>query len=677
MGESKTILLRDPLEFLVFNQEVITLFVDHNTTISGCITEFTDNELVIYLGETENQFFSPDLSGQEFKITCDYRAKRLEFSATVKNYNETSRWIATSIPHQGHLKNYRLWERTNFDFDPAELSAKIEVNTALGPATFHSSALCEFSYTDISLYIDRQQGLILPDDIVDNIVITSVGNTVFEASGRITRIEKENSAQDRLFVVIKLNDPNAKPVLDIEPNKRQSDRYIFEDRNHAFIEFVHPFTGARKIAQILDISNYGVSVVMQDGKFAMPPGLMLEEASMQLPMSGRLNLGLRVKAFTPDEDALKVSMVFVNPTPMLVKSVSNYVQTILSSNLQDATYEDLNELWYFYFETGFIYKEKRRHLQQSAETVKETFRRLLKNNTPLLKKILYKEEGVIKGHVTAIKVFDRTLMVQHLNALKAKNESAAMQVVRAITSYFMDHKANMVAGNRFICFYYRPNNTYPSIVFGEAVKLINNESVCWTFVYQYCLPSGHHETVIDNDIKVAEADYTDLTELESLLIRNREYNILKLECLAREQLVSMTISEEFKEIGLYRYRKVFVAKHAVTGERVYAVCNYASPGLNFSELTNGIKLFYDQENTPSAQVLIDALCETALQSYQDTDVKDPPLLLKTNQPIPASYMIEKNYTLFALDINHTKKFKNATEHVFSNFKEFIKRKKAV
>jgi hypothetical protein len=56
-------------------------------------------------------------------------------------------------------------------------------------------------------------------------------------------------------------------------------------------------------------------------------------------------------------------------------------------------------------------------------------------------------------------------------------------------------------------------------------------------------------------------------------------------------------------------------------------------------------------------------------------VIEPPLLLDINQPVPDCFAIEKNYTLFALDINHTRKFKNATEHIFANFRQFVKRKK--
>lgn len=679
MSHSKTILLHDPIEFLIFNRDIISLTFAQTNYINGRITEYSDTTLSIQLDTDELDMASNSI-GSDTLISCNYRSKRLEFNAVIIDYHGETKILTTSFPHQGKLVNYRLLERTFFDSDNSSLLAEIEIDTTLGHRTFKSNQFFEFSYHAISMFVDRNQGLIVPNDVVDRITIKSKKNTIFQATGKVSRIEKTESDNNRLFIVIQLDDPNAKPILDIEPNKRQSDRFIFENRNDAFVEFVHPFSQSKKMAQLLDISNSGISIIMQGTRYAMPPGLLIEKASMQLPMHTRLDVGLRVKGYYQeirDSEDLKVSMEFVNATPMLVKEVSNFVQHKLSSHLEDATFEDVNELWHFYFETGFIYKGKRQQLQSNAEVVKETFRLLLKSNTPLLKKILYKEEGIIKGHVTAIKVFDHALMVQHLNALKANSGSAAMQVIRGITSYFLDNRANHVSGNRYICFYYRPDNLYPALVFGEAVNLIDDEDLCWVDTYQFCLPAEDYPVIQNDDIEVYEASSEDLSNLETLLISNNDFNILRLEGLVRETMANMSITEAYERIGLYRYRRVFVAKIKTTGQRIYAVCSYASPGLNFSELTNSIKLFYSSDVKSTAQLLTDAVCAYALQTYLSTPVHNPALLLKSEQPVPASFVIEKNYTLFALDVRHTKKFKDATEHIFANLKEFVRKKKAV
>lgn len=679
MSQSKTIVLQGPIEFLIFNQEIITLFVDQTSFISGHIADRTKDTLLIQLDTHDPDMLINSL-GKEILVSSNYRSKRLEFSITIIEHEPISRVITTSVPHQGQLINHRQWERTCFDSESRSLRAEIVVDTMQGKRLFESCHLCEFSYQTLSLFVDRKQGLIFPNDFVDSVTIKSNRDAIFHATGKVTRIEKNEVRNDNMFVVIRLDDPNAKPILDIEPNKRHSDRFKFENKTDAFIEFIHPFSQSKKVAQLLDISNSGVSIVLQGSKFAMPPGLVIENVSMQLPMHARLDIKLRVKGYyqeMPNDEDLKVSMEFIDASAMLVKEVSSYVQHLLSNNLQDATYEDIDELWQFYFETGFIYEGKRRQLSTHTDAVRKTLRLLLKSNTPLLKKILYKEDDVIKGHVTAIKVFDNALMVQHLNALKTNSGSAAMQVIRGITSYFLDKTANFVSGNRYVCFYYRPDNMYPALVFGETTKLIDNDEICWTETYQFCLPTENRTLTEDDDIEVFEANVDDLSDLETLLIWNNDYRISRLEGLAREMITEMKISNSYERIGLYRYRKVFVAKMKSTGQTVYAVCNYASPGLNFSELTNSIKLFYDANSTANTQILIDAVCSLALESYQATELHSPVLLLRANQPIPSSFVLEKNYTLWAIDLVYAKKFKDATEHIFANLKEFVRKKKAV
>lgn len=680
MTQSRTILLQDPLEYLIFNGENITLIVESTHHIPALIIDSSENLLFVQVTEQDAGLCLDYVVGNNVRIICDYRSQRLEFDVNVKRYDAKTNIIETAIPHQGQLSNYRHWERTNFELGQnPSLCAEIEIDTILGHRIIKSNQFFEFSYKAISVFVDRSQGLIVPNDIVEKITIKSKKKTIFYATGVVSRISKSDEHDDKLFVVIQLNDPNVKPVLDISPNKRQSDRYIFEKTTDAFIEFTHPFSLSKKVTKILDISNSGISIAMQGSKYAMPPGLLIDNVSMQLPLSARLDIMLRVKGFAQEqgaEEGLKVCMEFVNATPELVKEVTNFVQHKLSCNLQDATSDDIEELWYFYFETRFFYKSKRQQLQNNAVTIKDTFKKLLETNTPLIKKILYKEDGVIKGNVTAIKVFDHSLMVQHLNALKTNSGSAAKEVVRGITSYFMDGKANNASGNRYICFYFRPNNLYPALVFGEAAKLIDNPDICWTYTYQFSLPADSYDYIQDKDIDVYEASVQDLADLETTLIRNDEFNIIRLEGLARETLTNMTITETYKDIGLYRHRRVFVAKDGDTGKRVYAVCCYASAGLNFSELTNSIKLYETQESSRSTQKLINAVCDYALRSYEETAVQNPCLLLKPEQPVPNSFVLHKNYTLFALDIRHTKQFKIATEHVFANFKQFVREKSA-
>jgi hypothetical protein len=676
MSKSQTIVLQGPIELLIFNQEKMTISIEGAETMYGVIADNINDNLLFSLDIPAPEFFV--VQGQLARVACNYRGKHLEFNVEVYSYDPQTAMLTTSVPNQGQLVNHRQWERTSFDFEPGSLTAEIDVMTLLGKRTFHANHLDAFSYNVLSLFLDRKQGVVIPGDIVDRIAISSNQSTIFYATGKVARIEISDPERDELFVVIQLDDPNRKPILDIEPNKRSSDRYRFEGKTDAFVEFVHPFSQYKMLAKLIDISNSGIAIAMHGSRLAMPPGLIIEHASMQLPMHARLDVSLCVKGFTReahDPDTLKVCMEFVDPSPMLLKEVSAYVQHLLSDNLVDATYQDIEDLWPFYFEAKFFYPSKRRQLTPHADEVKKTLRNLLKSNTPLLKKILYKEDDTIKGHITAIKVFDHSLMVQHLNALKTNNGAFAKQVIRAITSYFLDKRANDISGNRYVCIYYRPDNFYPKLVFGESARLIDNDEICWTETYQFCTSNEQHTMPVYPGVETLEATEQDLSDLETLLIQTKDYRIFKLEGLAREMITRMAISDMYASIGLYRYRRVFVAKDVNSGQSVYAVCCYASPGLNFSELTNSIKLYCSHPQHDGNDKLIDAVCNYALESYQETALQQPVLLLREGQPVPSCFEVQKNYTLWAIDLLYAKKFRDATETIFANIKEFVRHQK--
>ncbi|HKJ74862.1 MAG TPA: hypothetical protein VKA19_12170, partial [Alphaproteobacteria bacterium] len=546
-------------------------------------------------------------------------------------------------------------------------------------------ALEDFSFNAVSLYLDRAAGLALPGDSVMSLSIQREDGVLLRATGRVMRINKRshvNDDDDTYFVAVELDDPNRPPVLDIEPNKRRSDRVTLSERQDAFVEFEHPFLGVTATMRILDLSNSGLAAVIENPKHALPVGLILPNASLQLPLRSRIPVELQVRAYHvvggDNEHTCRVSLAFVDATPALIKEVSGFVQQSASELLTDASDEDEDRLWEFYFETAFIYEAKRRHMQPTAEAVRDTFNRLLSSNTPMLKKILYKEDGVIKGHVTAVKVFDQALLVQHLNALKAAGGSAAMSVIRGMTSFFLDQRANLRSSNRYVCAYYRPNNLYPSLVFGETANLIDDPTQCWTQDYRFCVSAeGQLEADIGSpDIVVREGTEADKERLETLLIENGDLDLIRLEGLARERITDQAISEEFDKIGLYRYRRLLVAEHEKTGETAYAVCSFASPGLNFSELTNSVRFFFGPlgRRVRDAQALVDTLSPRLFEVYRETPILEPILLLSEGQPVPKGFVDEKIYTLWVLDLMHVKKFRDATEYIFSHLKNYIRDK---
>jgi len=61
-----------------------------------------------------------------------------------------------------------------------------------------------------------------------------------------------------------------------------------------------------------------------------------------------------------------------------------------------------------------------------------------------------------------------------------------------------------------------------------------------------------------------------------------------------------------------------------------------------------------------------------IESYKETEVDSPVLLLEANHVLPPQFIEEKTYTHWRLDIHHGDLFENATELVFENIRKLLK-----
>jgi hypothetical protein len=677
MMSSEPILLEGPIDFLIFSSRVVYLQDNHNgEQLTGSIVDRADGCITIQLSEPCS---SLSTKINDYQVGASYKSQQLTFDVVVQQRDHNNQLIVAKHPTHGTLATKRYAFRRPFS-DKANLQAELTIQSTLHELAFTTTALVDFTLSSLSLAVDRAQGLALPGDRVESIRIYLDGQCVFNGNGTVTRIDtdydKDNA--DCYLVVIEVIHVKNNTVVEFNKNKRRSDRTILIDTQSAFLQFSHPFLHNSTITcPIADLSNSGMSIILEDSP-PIPKGLLVHSASLQLPYKSRLEVSFKttsIQRIVNDEKEVdRVGLQLIDIKPATLKEITNFVQKENSDYLVDANAEDYDRLWEFHFESGFIYGSKRRQIQNYARETFHTYRQLLQSDTSLIKKILYKVDGAIKGDITAIKIFDNTFIIQHLNALKASGASAAQQVIRGMTTFFLDSFANKNADNRYVCAYFRPQNLYPSLVFGETANLIKNSKNCWTKTYDFCLPDG--SDLASSSLPWREANEDDLKQLENLLIARQQHQMMRVEGLTREGFLTLQVSEEYEKIGLYRKRRIFVAWNPDNGAVGYAICNYASPGINFSELTNSVKFIYNKDdNINDNQLLADVLGKCVLESYQQTLMPKCVLLLHS-QPIPKGFVHEKSYVEWVLDLDHVADFRAATEEIFGNLRHFIRMKKA-
>ena len=680
----KSVELSHPVDFLIFTNSDITITNSELNLFLACnIVEREKNIATFKLQEGLASETVVLKEGMTCTAAAAFKSSQLKFDVAIINFNPRTRTLVCEIPKVGYIFNQRMRTRTRFADTANLLNAELTADTINGTVFFQTENLEDFTFKSLSLVIGREQGLVLPGDFVANIDIYNQDGLIYKGSGEVVRINPRSKQQDELLVVVQIHDPTTRPNQDIHSNERKSDRVALINKNEGFIEFYHPFAGAKITAQLVDLSNSGLSILVPTDKYALVPGLILADASLQLPLRPRLSVTLKVRGINeqPQEESgttYRVSMAFDNPTMALTREVSAFVQQSVSNNLYDARPEDDHDLWEFYFETGFIYESKRRQLQGYSEVVRRTQQKLLNSETPLLKKIVYKENGKILGNGTAIKIYENTLMLQHLNAIKTHSGNAAKAIIKGMTTYFLDRYINLRNDNRFVCTYYRPENLFPALVFGETKNLIANDTICWQQDYNFCVRQSKLSVYEHNSsITSREATESDFANLELLLIKSKKYNLMRVEGLVRESFTSMAVFDEYASIGLYHYRRVFVSQDAGTNACCYAVCTYSSPGLNLSELTNSVKIYFSTNLRTEQIALMNEVIQPVVDSYAQTDMRDPVLLLDKELPAPNGFKIEKIYTWWVMDLYYPKLFKDSTDMIFNRLKDFIRKKKAV
>lgn len=663
------------MEFTAFSQLAIYCYLKQRPNEKAIlhILDLNDEDLVFEVESISPVLESLLSSDCIPTFVFEYKKASISFETTVLDHS--TKKIRVKRPSEAAVQNQRVFPRTSLLGNSCRATA--QVRSAVGNFEFHNIQLVNYSQSSIALMFDRQQGLALPGDIIESLQVFQEEKLVFKNSGKITRVDLKHNFQELAsgyLAIIRFDDQ----VKSDKPNeeRRKPNRVSLLEQS-AFLEGNHPLFSNGKISgNIVDISHSGLSFLATNINAPMLPGMIFNNVEVQLPLHPRFKVCFEVVSCQTNEVdgtlRYRVGAAIHNLEAEGLKFINQTIQTRLKKNLIDAASEDYDKLWEFFFETGFVYSDKRKQLQDHAKDLFETYTKLLSGNSPILKKVLYKENGEIKGHVSGIRFFDNTWLIQHLNALKSETSaSAAKQVMDSISDFFLDERANRKVGTSYMTCYYRPDNLFPSIVFGEIKNYVNNKNICDFFKLGFCLLGDIAPALENSEVRVMEAGISDCRSLESLLIEQGSSELIRIEGLSSEKITNIAVAKEFEKIGLYRKRRLFKAI-AKNGDEAFAICNYSSPGLNLSELTNSFRIFYSNPEGKLNFDLADEISKIVIKSYQETRMSSPILLVSANDTVPRQFLLKKSYNYWYYNTNYMDQFKLGMKYTFDNMRMFIK-----
>ncbi|MBW2606564.1 MAG: PilZ domain-containing protein [Deltaproteobacteria bacterium] len=450
----------------------------------------------------------------------------------------------------------------------------------------------------------------------------------------------------------------------LEPIKSQIQRYQHKDHRSTRqalvpspdIIFRHPFTKNLVSLKVIDISGSGFSVEEDANSPLLLPGMIIPELEIRFARSFKINCKAQVvyKKYYKDNhgrNCVKCGIVYLDIDIQHHVHLLALLQQAEDENSHICNEVDMDALWDFFFETGFIYPSKYEFIQKNKKQIKETYKKLYTQNPTIARHFIYQDKGYILGHMAMIRFYENTWLIHHHAARSSLSRKAGLKVLEQIGRFGNDsHRLYSIHMDFLMC-YYRPDNKFPSRVFGGAARYIKDPKKCSLDDFAYF----HYKNIpgIKNRLsepwQLAETRSDDLLELENFYKYTSGGLMINALNLEPGTIGLDELSKEYQKLGFKRERLIFSLKKSNNLKAIIMV-NISDIGLNLSDLTRCIKVIILDSSDLSREVLH----KTLLLLTDIMKQKEISVLL-----YPASYAekelisYEKLYTMWIINLQYT------------------------
>jgi hypothetical protein len=437
----------------------------------------------------------------------------------------------------------------------------------------------------------------------------------------------------------------------------RSQRYHLTPSPNVF--FKHPLTHKRFDLKVVDLSGSGFAVEENKNDSVLLPGMILPELALSFANSFNIKCRAQVvyrKNIEPEKEpnGIKCGLALLDIDIQDHAKLISILQHAKNDNSYFCNRVSLDELWNFFFETGFIYPGKYGQIEKNKHQIKAIYEKLYNSDSNITRHFIYQENGRIMGHMAMLRYYKKTWLIHHHAARKSALNKAGLVVLDQIGRMGNNsHRLDSLHMDYLIC-YYRPDNKFPSRVFGGAAKAIHDSKGCSTDAFAYY----HHQCNLNrvkrlpSDWQLDDVSKNDLLELENFYQHISGGLMLDAADLRINRLSMDALSEEYEQMGLNRHRQLFALRQKNQLKAVIMV-NLTDLGLNLSGLTNCMKIFVTDPTALTAKILIAAM-DVLAAAYQKTSM--PALLYPAAYADEQNLPYEKHYILWALSLEFSDQY---------------------
>ncbi|MDY7036102.1 MAG: hypothetical protein SV375_08085, partial [Thermodesulfobacteriota bacterium] len=316
---------------------------------------------------------------------------------------------------------------------------------------------------------------------------------------------------------------------------------------------------------------------------------------------------------------------------------------------------DMDDLWEFFFNSGFIYPKKYELIKAYREDFKKTYQKLYKLESPeIVKHFTYQKNGRIYGHLSMIRAYERSWLIQHHASRAMEGKRAGFMVLRQIV-YFMNDVRRLPSPKvKYLICHYRPDNKFPDRVFGGFARSLNNSGGCSMDLFSYLYfinPSVN--TKLPEGWLLSACSELDLWELNRFYSYYSNGLLLNSLCMGQNNSGNNALTSLYDKVGLKRRYKEYSL--SFNGElNAVLIVDQSDLGLNLSEFLNAIKVLVTNPEGLPWDILSIAIARLATLYKKMTKV--PILIYPMEYVNKKSVVYEKEYQIWILDLDYGSEF---------------------
>lgn len=437
------------------------------------------------------------------------------------------------------------------------------------------------------------------------------------------------------------------------------------------IVFEHPLIGKKINLKLADLSGTGFSVEESEGESVLMAGMIIPQ--LEISFAQGLNLRCQAQVVSRNvigngagENTVKCGVAILDMDIKEHMKLLSILHQAADRKTYVGTEVDMDDLWDFFFETGFIYPGKYAHFQANKEEIKKTYEKLYGETPQIARHFIYQDRGAILGHLAMVRFYQNAWMIHHHAARKSVSIKAGLAVLDQVSHYLNELENFHFAHLHFVYCYYRPDNKFPSRVFGGFARQHQDPRVCSLdhFAYLHFRSAATGEVQLNEPWELSPSKPFDFHELKSFyldLSGGLLVDAFDLQSVADEEDL---LAKEYRALGFKKERYRYSLYHAGS-LKAFLLVNCTDAGFNMADLTNCVTVIILDADLPHEIVL--SSLEQVSSHYEERDM--PVLIYPFSYVEEKSIPYDKEYLLWILDLKYSDDYFQYCQGLFRSVKK--------